>query len=79
MVSTVWFAAPQSDGSDLAIATLARIRLASHLVFFGEPGVKNPTEVHVTRVTACPDDDTSFRPNVDGPALIGSRNTDNPP
>src|SRR2546427_2167652 len=69
---------PNLHGGDLTVAALARIRFANHLVFFGEPGVKNPAEVHIARMTASPDDYTPSRPNVECPALIASCDTENP-
>ena len=64
-------------GGDLTIARLPRIRLAHHLVFFREPGIENPAEIHVAGMAAGPNDHTSSRANVQRVALIGGGNSEN--
>jgi hypothetical protein len=62
---------------DLAVAGLARIGFANYLIFLGEPGVKDPAEIHVTGMAASANDYASFRPNVQRAALIGGCDAEN--
>src|SRR5207302_160154 len=68
---------PNLHGGDLTIARLPRIGLAHHLVFFREPGIKNPAEIHVAGMAAGPDDHTSFCPNIQRVTLIGGGYSEN--